>query len=65
MAGFNQQVQVLFTYVSIFNVRIHGYLWPTKVMPDNKMDMVFKTCVQLQNLIQPVLTKELNSCLPM
>ena len=33
-------------------------------MPDNKMDMVFKTCVQLQNLIQPVLTNELNSCLP-
>ena len=30
MAGFNQQVQVLFTYVR------HGYLWPTKVMPDHK-----------------------------
>ncbi len=26
-------------------------------MPDNKMDMVFKTCVQLQNLIQPVLAE--------
>ena len=36
MAGFNQQVQVLSTYVSISNIRRHGYLWPTKVMPDHK-----------------------------